>query len=121
MRGEKGKLRIQTTEHPEFVDNGLTKNQTYPTNHRVSCFFTHCVSARDLTLHVYGNSIYLRNDRREKWLQCLAFDSPILTLYSIDSDEKCESETRFICVTETTIEILSLEQFKKVIRREKYL
>ena len=126
VRDEKGKLKLKTAHHgnqgTEDADN--SKSQTFPPKHSVSSFFTHCVSARDLTLHVYGNSIYLRHDRREKWLQCLALDSPIQTLYSIEPDENSEnseSETRFICVTETTIELLSLEQFKKVMSREKYL
>ena len=124
VRDEKGKLKIKTAHHGhlETEDADSSKSQTFPPNHGyVSSFFTHCVSARELTLHVYGNSIYLRNDKRERWLQCLALDSPILTLYSIESEEHWESETKFICVTETTIELLSLEQCKKVLSREKYL
>ena len=123
VRDEKGKLKLKTAHHGnlETHDADNSKSQTFESDHRVSSFFTHCVSDRDLTLHVYGNSIYLRNDKREKWLQCLALDSPILTLYLIESEEHWESETKFICVTETTIELLSLEQCKKVMSREKYL
>ena len=100
---------------------GQSKSQTFTWNHNISSFFTQSVSARELMLHVYGGNIYLRNDRRAEWLQCFTLDSPILTLYSIDTEENCEKETRFICVTETTINLLSLNQDKKQIIREKFL
>ena len=113
VRDKKRKLKTQIVErykleNEEWMD--LNKSQTFALCPYVRSFFTHCVSARELVLHVYGSSIYLRHDRREEWLQCFTLNSPILTLYSIDTDGNCESETRFICVTETTIELLSLKQ-----------
>ena len=112
-RDEKGNLKIATVERGNLDSeySALSKSQTFAWhNDFVKSFFTHCVSARELMLHVYGSSIYLRHDRTAEWLQCFTLNSPILTLYSIDTDEDYESETRFICVTETTIELLSLKQ-----------
>ena len=123
VRDKKGKLKTEIRERGNENDEWLelNKSQIFALCPYVWSFFTHCVSARELMLHVFGSSIYLRYDKRKEWLQCFTLNSPILTLYSIDTDENCESEARFICVTENTIELLSLKQDEKEIKREKYL
>ena len=113
MRDEKGKLKFMIVERGNIENKtweDLNKSQVIALDNFVWSFFTQSVSARERMLHVYGSSIYLRNDRREEWLQCFTLHSLILFLYSIDTDEDYESETKFICVTETTIELLSLKQ-----------
>lgn len=67
-------------------------------------------------LLVFENNVYLRNERKSEWLQCVTFDSLIVDLYSIDTEK--DQQTKFICITETTIETLSVLQDKEVIGRE---
>ena len=67
-------------------------------------------------LLVFENNVYLRNERKSEWLQAVTFDSLIVDLYSIDTEKN--QQAKFICITETTIETLSVVQDKEVIGRE---
>ena len=63
----------------------------------VSSFFTHCLSAGGLMLLVYESSVYLRNERQCAWIQCMTFDSLILALSTISTNE--DQQTRLVCIT----------------------
>ena len=67
-------------------------------------------------LLVFENNVYLRNERKSEWLQVINFDSLIVDLYSIDTEK--DQQTKLICITETTIETLSVLQDIEVIGRE---
>ena len=67
-------------------------------------------------LLVYESSVYLRNERQGEWMQCMALDSHILTLSSIEEENQ---KTKLVCITAATIEILRLDHVKEAIEREK--
>ena len=83
-------------------------------------FFTHCLSApQGLILLVYEDRVYVRKERSSEWLQCIAFDSLIVALYSIGTDETNQQTNKFVCITKTAVEVLSLTSNKEQIQREK--
>ena len=67
-------------------------------------------------LLVYERCVYLRSERKSEWIQCVTFDSLIVALYQMSADEN--QQTRFICITETAIEILSLPRHQNEMKRE---
>ena len=62
---------------------------------------------------VYENSVYLFNERQAEWTQCMPFDSLIIALTSIGTSEN--HQTKLMCITETAIQILLLDQDKQSI------
>ena len=120
MRDEQGLLKRKIAKfegpmNPESDD--LSQSKSIAQLPHTSSFFTHCLSAGGLMLLVYESSVYLRSERQCEWNQCMTFDSLILALSSIGTNEN--QETRFVCITETAIEILLLDHDKKAIESEK--
>ena len=68
-------------------------------------------------LLVYESSVYLRNERQFEWIQCMTFDSLILALSTIGTNEN--QQTKLVCITETAIQILLLDHDKKAIESKK--
>ena len=97
--------------------DNLSQSKSIAQLPHVSSFFTHCLSVGGLMLLVYESSVYLRNEKQSEWMQCMTFDSLILAISSIDTDENYQ--TRLVCITETAIQILHLDHDKKEIEREK--
>ena len=67
-------------------------------------------------LLVYESSVYLRNEIKCDWIQCMAFDSLILALSTVEQNEN--QQTKLVCITETAIQILHLNHEKKAIKKE---
>ena len=81
----------------------------------VSSFITHRLSVGRLELLAYGSSVYLRSERHSKWKQCMTFDSLILALTTIETNEN--QQTSLVCITENAVQTLHLDHKKKAIER----
>ena len=109
-----GKLKLRTNLHGELQEekDDFNLNKSIAELNHVASFFTHCLSAaQGLLLLVYENEVYLRRERASSdkyWLQCITFDSTIVALHTIGTDEISRLNTKFVCITETAVVILSL-------------
>ena len=65
-------------------------------------------------LLVYESSVYLRNERQYEWMQCMPFDSLILALSTIGTNQN--HQTKLVCITENAIQILLLDHDKRAIQ-----
>ena len=68
-------------------------------------------------LLVYESSVYLRNETKCDWMQCLTFDSLILALCTTGKNEN--QQTEIVCITETEIRILHLDHVAQAILMKK--
>ena len=84
-RDEQGMLKRKISEHGNIRDNldNLSQSESIAMCAAVPSLFTHCLSVGGLMLLVYESSVYLRSERHSKWMQCMTFDSLILTLSTI--------------------------------------
>ena len=106
------KLVIKNPE--EYICINLIEATTQ--HNDVQKSFTHCLSAGGLMLLVYESSVYLRNERQCAWMQCMTFDSLILALSTVGTNEN--QQTKLMCITKTSIEILHLDHVKQIIERD---
>ena len=108
------KLNAESETFQVHIQDDFSINTCISRFNSLEGYFSRTIIAYDHLLCVHGSSMYIRKESRDKWLECIDFEHQIIELLPIGGDKV---DTKTLCVTEKSLEILTLKKSGSGIKR----